>query len=768
MLELSPHSINRSAPEITPNFFAQDEPDFREYWRVITKRWRFIGTLVICTLAIASLVVLFMTPTYTAMSTVLIEPQAPQVMDMGELETQESGDAAEENYYGTEYKILQSRSLAARVIRQLNLENGLFLGAGETEALEARFLTQRASSEDSKDPGNHDEDLEAGTLGVRSRVVDAYLKRLTIRPDPGTRLVTVAFGTPDPVLSARIVNAHVLAYIARGTELHAEASESAVKYLQTKLTELQARVEKSEAALNAYRRQRGIVVDSSDDNSKIVMGRLIDLNKALTDAETQRITLDAEDHLISTRTYEALPAVTNDALIQNLRQQQARIQAEYASMADQYKPNYPPLADLAATLKETQVRLDQEVRRVATGVALSYQAAVEREKELNDQIDQEKNRALALNDASLQDAILSRAVDTNQKLYKNVLERMTQMGMAAGVSASNVSVLDSAAPPLVPSSPKTLLTLASCGALALLIGISSACFLERFDDTFKDPDEIERYLGIPNLAMVPDFRKLNRPTYGSKTRLLSRFASAQVKAISTEIVADQNNGFSAATEAYRAVRLGLLLSRAGEPPKVILITSGTPREGKTVTAINTAIAFAQMGSRVLLIDADLRNSRCHNLLEMENHEGLTEILTGQRRSDELIFPTGIDGLACLTSGSTPPNPGRLLGSQTMKDMLLHLRESYDCILIDSAPVMPVTDTLYMMTMVDGVLLVVGPRIPKQRVKHVCSRLNQVHAPLLGIIQNQVDINTHRSAGDYYYPHFRKSHDIDETRNHMES
>ncbi len=770
MQELSPYFINRTAPEVTPaKVFAQDGPSFREYWRVIVRRWRFIVTLVICTLALTGLVVFFMTPTYTATSTVLIEPRAPQVMDMRELEeTQESGEVAQDTYYGTEYKILQSRSLAARVIRELNLQNELFLHVGETEASEARFLAQEPFSKDSRDPMVHDEDPEAGTLGVKFRVIDAYLKHLTIRPEPGTRLVTVAFSTPDPVLSARIVNAHVQAYIARGTALHAEASESAVKYLQTKLTELKARVEKSEAVLNASRRMRGIVADSSDDNNKIVMGRLIDLNKALTEVETQRITLDAEAHLISTRNYEALPAVTNDALIQSLRQQQARIQAEYASLADQYKPNYPPLAELAAKLKETQARLNQEVHRVATGVGLSDEAAIEREKELSDKIDQETNRALALNDASLQDAILSRAVDTNRKLYKNVLERMTQMGMAAGVSASNVSVLDSAAPPLAPSSPKMLLTLASCGVLALLIGISSACFLERFDDTFKDPDEVERYVGVPSLAVVPDFRTLIPSIYGTNKHLLSRFVSARTAASDTVIVANHDNSFSVATEAYRAFRLSLLLSRRGEPPKIILITSGDPHEGKTVTTINTAIAFAQMNGRVLLIDADLRSSRCHKLLGMSNHEGLSEFLMGRLRLDEVIRPTSIDGLACVTSGSSPQNPGMLLGSSTMTDLLVRLKETYDCILIDSAPVMPVTDTLHLMAMVDGVVLVVGPRVPKRRVKHVCARLNQIHAPLLGIVRNQVNISLQRNAGDYYYPQSHKSQDMDQTDNQMKS
>ncbi|HTW89489.1 MAG TPA: polysaccharide biosynthesis tyrosine autokinase [Candidatus Binataceae bacterium] len=797
MQELSPYFINRIPPEVPSDFstsakgYTQDEPHFREYWRIITKRWRLIVTLVICSLVITSVVVFLMTPTYTATSQVLIEPQ--QVLDMRALETQEPGDDAQNNYYGTQYKILQSRSLAARVIRELNLQNEPFLRPKKPDALEARLLAEGALTKDPKDPidsvdsvnskdpvddkdlVDQDGDPDAGTEGVRPRVIDAYLKRLTIRPEPGTSLVTVAFSAPNPVLSARIVNAHVQAYIARGTELHAEASETAVKYLQAKLTELQGRVEKSEANLNAYRRQRGIVTDSStdddntpEDNNRVVMNRLVDLNRALTDAETQRITLEAEAHLISTHDYDALPAIQTDEVIQNFRQEEARIQAEYAGLAEQYKPSYPPLAELAAKLKEIQFRLNDEVHRVAMGIKLGYDAALEREKDLTDQINQEKNVALSLNDASLQDAILSRAVDTNRKLYKNVLERMTQMGVAAGVSSSNVSILDSATPPLVPSSPKILLSLASCTILALLIGISIACFLERFDDTFKDSDEIEHYLGVPNLAIVPDFRKLSRPTNGPKGYLSSRLGSAQIKATNAVIVADQDNGFSPATEAYRALRLGLLLSQAGESPKVILITSGTPGEGKTVTAINTGIAFAQMGSKVLLIDADLRSSRCHKLLAMTNRGGLTEVLTGQQRPDELIRPTSVDGLECLTSGSTPPNPGRLLSSEAMATLLLNLRANYDCILIDSAPVMPVTDALHLMAMVDGVLLVVGPHIPKQRVRHVCARLKQIHAPLLGVVQNQVDINTHRNAGDYYYPRFYKSQDLDDAYNLVES
>jgi polysaccharide biosynthesis transport protein len=240
--------------------------------------------------------------------------------------------------------------------------------------------------------------------------------------------------------------------------------------------------------------------------------------------------------------------------------------------------------------------------------------------------------------------------------------------------------------------------------------------------------------------------------------LLSRFNAARGEADDMAIIAPRENSFSVATEAYRALRLNLILSRATSP-KVLLISSGVPNEGKTVTAINTAIAFAQMGSKVVLIDADLRNSQCHKLLELSNTAGLTEILTGRRRFDEVVQPTPVEGLVCITAGSRPLNAGMLLGSRAMADLLAVLKDRYDFILIDSAPVMAVTDALHLVSVVDGVVLVIGPDVSRQMVKLVCARLTYLHAPLLGIVQNRVDIRTHGSAEHYYYPMYGKACDM---------
>jgi GumC protein len=763
---------------------------------VIGRHWRFIAITFFVALAITAIVVLSITPIYIAQSTILIERQTPQVLDIRQPGAEDPDRPDESNFYDTQYKILQSRTLVAQAIIDLGLQqNPLFRPRrnGTAGGQSSTGLREYADGN-----GLRNERGPSAESGVSAQAIDAYLMRLSIAPEPQTRLVTVGFSSPNPFLSARIVNNHIRAYITRGTELRAQANESAEHFLKDKLVELETRVERSEAALNNYRRERGIVAGSSDDKNRVVMERLVDLNKALTAAETDRINLDAQAHLSRTRDYNSLPAVLNGPVIQSLKQEQARVEEEYASLAVEYKADYPPLADVTSKLRQIQTRLNQEMQRLAAGVQWRYTAAAARENELRQEIEGEKARALALNDASLQDAILAREDDTNRELYKNVLARMNEMAMAAGISASNVSVVDEAQVPDSPSSPKKLLSFGLVGLLAIFCGVSGAFFVERLDDSFKDPNELEYSLGVPSLGLVPDFRKLGRADHSSIRNLPSRLSNAllehltaattisrrremytqkytqvfanmertdmmpsdasaavssgptssellAIRRTETDEIAEGISSYAAASEAYRAIRIAILLSRPEAPPKTILITSGTSKEGKTVTAINIAIAFAEMGSKVLLIDADLRGSRCHEILGIGKRAGLTEVLTGSGRVEDFVIPTTVDRLSCLPAGLRPPNPGELLGSTKMAHIIRCLRDSYDCIFIDSAPVIPVTDTLLLTTLVDGILLVVGPRTPKELVRNVCMRLFQIRTAILGVILNQTEATKH-----YYY------------------
>ncbi|MBV8358914.1 MAG: polysaccharide biosynthesis tyrosine autokinase [Deltaproteobacteria bacterium] len=733
MNEPSTYFIRRGIPEPDytelPTWGSEDEPSATDYWRAIVRRKRFILVLVIAALLGAGVLVCVMPPSYVATSTILIDHRAPKIeIKPAGSETQGLSDEETDNYYGTQYKVLQSRSLALRVIQDLALQ--------DSPLFNSRPLLTRLGIQ----TGNRQSKAQ-----IRQKEIDSYLEHLTVKPQSGTRLVTISFSAPDPLLAARIANAHVRAYVAQGAELRNEASTTARQFLETKLQEVKERVEKSEAALNDYRRQRGIVAAPSEDKTRVLTQRLADLEKALTAAETERIGLETETHLVRAGDYDSLPMVISSALIQNLKQEYAKAEANYASLASQFKPDYPELEEINAHRNELRSRLDREMQQVAAGIEWSYKAAVAREDELRKKVDAEKAEAAALNDASLQDALMAHEVESDQTLYRNVLAKINEMGVVGGAPPTEVSIIDQAEPPSGPSSPQKALILASAGMVSLFLGICVALLLDRIDDTFKDPDQVERSLALPCLGLVPDFTKLNPP---SRRRLSIKPSSAAIPTVTPKLPAATAG--TEINETFRAIRIGIVASHAVPSMKTVLITSGSVSEGKTMTAVNSALAFAQMGDKVLLIDADLRRSRCHSVLDIPNDAGLSEVLTGRRKPEDVVRSTGIEGLACITAGAPHANPGALLGSKKMADLLAYLRTFYDSILIDSAPVMQISDTLLLATMVDGVLLVAGPATPRRVLQTVCSRLHMVRAKLLGVVLNRLDIKL-GNDGYYYSP-----------------
>jgi capsular exopolysaccharide synthesis family protein len=334
-----------------------------------------------------------------------------------------------------------------------------------------------------------------------------------------------------------------------------------------------------------------------------------------------------------------------------------------------------------------------------------------------------------------------------------VLQRLKEIGVAADARTSNIYVMGKAQPPQWPSYPDKRRTLLLGLMLGLAAGVALAFLLEQLDNAFKSPEEAERYMRLPNLAVVPDFSLLHGGAYGYLSRLVNS-AKTDVTATSNgshkELVLD-HHPLSLVTEAYRSLRSSLLLSQAGGAPQTVLITSAGRGEGKTTTLINSAIVFAQMGCRVLIMDADLRRPRCHMLLKTENFSGVTELVVGQIDLQTAIRPTQAENLFFISSGAVPPNPAELLGSKKMHEILQQLRAQFEFIFIDSSPLMAVSDAVYLSTMVDGALLVVNRKTPKPLVRKARARLNTPHTKILGILLNRVDVR----AGDYgsYYTNY---------------
>src|SRR6266436_1434753 len=453
----------------------EEQPTLREYWHVLRRHLTLIVTIAACVMIVAGVAVFVVTPMYTAAAVILIEPQAPQVLDIKQLTVEQTAED-EHDYYKTQYSLLRSRSLAAQVIHDLGLQSNLdFNGSGQPHGL----ITPLWGRFESWAGGLPAAGAVAGageSSGVSSGVVNLYLNDLSIQPDFGTRLVRIAFSTPDPKLSAAVANAHADNYVRQGMELRARANQAAQHFLEGKLVELRERVERSEAALNSYRHDKGIVEFSTNGRNEILLKRLEDLNSALTDAETKRIGLESQADLISKGDYFSLPGVVSSPMVQTLKSQAAELEAQYASMSSRYTLSYRPLEALKAKLDETNLRLKDTVGEIMRSVKLEYRAAVGRENELQLEVDREKSRALALNDASLKDAILAREVDTNRQLYESVLKRMKEMGVEAEVRSTNVSLVDKAVPPASPSSPRKAMVIVLSAVLGLTGAIGLAFF----------------------------------------------------------------------------------------------------------------------------------------------------------------------------------------------------------------------------------------------------------------------------------------------------
>jgi succinoglycan biosynthesis transport protein ExoP len=760
--EISPYLIQRTAPP--PAFHvARFEPwdagrtDFRNYWRLLRKHARLIAATLLASSVLCLGYVVTARTLYTASSTVMIQPRASEIYNVRsaqEAAPQAPPENGEHDYYKTRFELLKSRSLAAHVIKDLKLDRDRsFAHEQDPGLLQGLWnrLARAAGAPQAPAPAALDEN------GVDAQLIDLYLSHLTVKPKLGTSLVAVSFSARTAAMSARIVNSHIQDFIGQEVALRNQASRHAQDYMGQKLLELKRNVEHSEAALNAYRRERGIVTFSLHEKGQSLMQRLNELNVDLAKTESTKISLETEHQLIAGGDYETLPEVVSNQLVQRLKEETTRLASEYASLSNRFNPGYHPLDDLGARLSESQHRLQQEIRQVALSVEANYRASVADEAELNRKIDQVKNEAMALNDASLQDSILAREVDTSRDLYKDVLERMSHIGVSADVPGSDISVVDAARPPRWPSSPMLWVDVSVSTALGLLLGVGMGFVAESFDDRIKSAAEVEQFFNLPTLSTVPDFLALakKRHVYGSvgsagTTALPQRLPANGANHLPEIVTFDRR---SVAGESYRSLRAAVMYSKAGGAPKTVLITSSSPGEGKTVTAINGAVAFAQLSGRVLLVDCDLRRPRCHRVFNLDKGVGLADVLAGQSEYTSAIKPTTLPNLWVMTAGATVPSPAELLASVEMQRLVGDLKGVYDYVFFDSPPLVPVSDTLALATMVDGVVVVIDSSTSRHTVRSTCGQLDQVGAKILGVVLNRVDID----SADYQYHHRYQYH-----------
>jgi len=492
-----------------------------------------------------------------------------------------------------------------------------------------------------------------------------------------------------------------------------------------------------------------------DEKQNITMTKLDELNRQLTAAESERMDKEALYRQVESGDPDAIAssatslagsgsgAQSSSQLLEALRSKQADIKLQVADLGTQFGPSYPKLTQLNNQLKEIDSQIQAEMKKVASTVRGQYTTSLQRESMLRDTFENQKQEANKLNESAITYTLLKRDVETNRQLYEGLLQKLKEAGVSAGLKSNNFRVVDSARPPGGPIEPNIPRNLLFATVLGLASGVGLAFLLEGLDNTVRTTEQAQMISGLASLGMIPLGSKSARE--GPNPKRLVIASSKEAVELVTKVRPQ-----SQMAESYRALRTSLLLSNLGAPPKVIVVTSALPQEGKTTTSINCAVVLAQKkDSRVLLIDADMRRPSIHRTLGMQAGNGLSKVLTdSDTLSEEVIAPTSIlPNLFVLPAGKNPPNPAELLASSNMRDLLVKLREQYDHIVIDTPPSLSVTDAVVLSPRADAVVLVIrSGQTTKQALRRSRDILMQVNAKVVGVLLNAVDL----SSPDYYY------------------
>jgi succinoglycan biosynthesis transport protein ExoP len=519
-------------------------------------------------------------------------------------------------------------------------------------------------------------------------------------------------------------------------------------WLQKQLTDLQIKVESSQEKLVHYQKEHEIL--GIDEKQNIITAKLDELNKELTAAESERMTKQSVYDLVQSGDADTIAAAATDnataqtngsSLLEKLREQQADLKIQVALLNTQFGPAYPKLVQLNSQLKEVGTQIQGEMKKIVARVRGDYMAAVQRESLLKAAMERQKQDANQLNESAIQYSILKRDLETNRTLYEGLLEKLKEAGVTAGLRSNNIRPIDLARVPESPIEPNVPRNMAFALAMGLSTGIGLAFLLDAVDNTVRTPEQAEVISSLPSLGLIP----LGSKTAAQLTKGQRLAVTSSKEAV--ELVT-QSRPQSQMAESYRALRTSLLLTSLGAPPKIILVTSALPQEGKTTTSINTAIVLAQKGTRVLLIDADLRRPSIHKTLGMGPRTGLSNVLTGNATLQQAILRSPLlPNLSILCAGTPPPNPAELVASNEMKNVLTELRDQYDHIVIDTPPTLSVTDAVVMSPRADAVVLVIrSGQTTKQALRRSRDILMQVNARVAGVLLNAVDLD----SPDYYY------------------
>ncbi len=719
----------------------EPEIHLRDYFYVLLKRRWLILAITIAVATVATVRAFVETPLYSSTAVVQItRGKLSVVSDVVENETWIR------ELYPTQQRVLRSRTLAQRVVDQTKLwEHPLYRSSQSTEPSQE----------------------------TRDGLAAAVQSMVNVNHVQETQLLEVRFTTPDPELSARLANTLVRQYMSFSGEAHTDVARNTASFIREQIEKLQQDIQTKEQILQDYSRKDNIVM--VDQKESMVIQKLGDLNAQLTQAQARRVEAEARYKSLQSTNPAQLPEVQGNASIQALKNQRATIQKQHAELSAKFKPEWPEMRRTQAALEDVDRELEREtlevVQEVVAAARVDYQSALKREGLLSEALEEQKRQAQDLNTLTADYNRIDAELENQRHMLQQLLRRHSETGLSADMGQQqpvNVRLVEQAVAPKRPSQPNVRRKASMGILLGLALALGVAFFLNYWDTSIHTIDDLRRYVALPYLGMVPrygierdpstsngnpllrppgvSFRKQLRAT--NKDLSLTRSSMALTKA--PERAPSSKDDWSVIGERFKFIRGSLLLSNPGSPPRTVLVTGPDKNAGKTFVACNLAVSLAELGKKVLIVNADLRNPQIHRIFRYKNKLGLSNILAGQAGLEgSTVYTTSLANVYVMLAGPPCPAPAELLGSRQMEEFLATCTGHFDYVLLDSAPLLPVFDSHILTAKCDASLLVVrSGHTSRYAVKSSLDFIDRVGGKLSGVVLN--DVNLDDRAQNYYY------------------
>lgn len=708
---------------------AGEDINYVLFWRIVRKYWSTALATMLAVVLLTAFYTFGQTKIYEASATVLFDPNPPQLLGKGVDTVVDMGSGDYWNnreYYETQYKVIQSMRVALAVVKDLNLER------------DAGFIAN--APPDAKLPPN-EVSAEAAALALRGR--------LKVEPVKESRLAVVKLEDADPDRAQRILDRLVDTYISQNLDGALASTASASDRLRGQLDKLKTDLESSELALHDFKKDKSILSVAIDDQSNMLREEMKQINEALTSVRTRREELSArvaELGQVKADSPTNLPAseLLQSPLLMSLREKYSEAERDRDALIGSGKgKNHPLVEAQQGRIDAAKTALLAEVRNIQGAVRRDLSVMNRQEAGLAKLFQDAKSRALELNLMEIDYNRLERTKDNTEKLYSLVLTRTKESDLSRMLSVNNLRIVDRPLSPVSPIRPRVPLNLAIGLLFGGALGVVAALGRQALDRTLKTPEDVEQELQCASLGVIPLADAAAQAKAGRRRR--GRLVASAAPEL---VVHDQPT--SSIAEAARAIRTNLIFMAPDKPFHTLLVTSASPSEGKTTLACHVAIAMAQAGQRVLLIDCDLRRPRIHRVFGKTAEVGVTTSILGDGPSDA-VLETDVPNLSVVAAGPVPPNPAEILHSERFKAFLRRMSGRFDRVIIDSPPIVAVTDAVVLSTEVDGTLLVVRAFSTRKDIaRHAIRAIRDVGGKLAGTVLNAVDFNRHEYKNYYYY------------------